>query len=244
MSKWKTLSIFTFALALFMMLSGCSNDNPTTFMSGKVNSGVDNNSPMINANTEEALIYDVAFRDTIVNIDYDNGTFTVANRSETVTTDSSTFIWLQIISPGGPDRDGEADLAPSGSAKGQPQNYIYTRDSVLQFSDLKAGYVVEVRACTIDPSTLFAGKIKVASCNYQEVCFEFDDVLASVDISSRTVTFVTETRTGTVCQNTVLTGLDGEALALSDFIPGDNVHVKGRIVADDTLKVCAMTKTE
>ena len=70
------------------------------------------------------------------------------------------------------------------------------------------------------------------------------DVLASVDIDLLMVTFVTEPRIGTVCQKTVLTGTDGETLTLADFNPGDNVYVRGRIIADDTLKVCAMTKTE
>ncbi|MFH2034824.1 MAG: hypothetical protein ABIJ45_00335 [Candidatus Zixiibacteriota bacterium] len=245
MIKGSKLSILAFGMILATILFGCSQNNPVTPLSNDGNAMANEVTPMPSALDGDCLEYDVSFRDTIIDIDYVNGTFTVANRTETITVDENTFIWLEIAGYSGhPDIEATIVSTTSGSGKATPQNYSYTRDSVLQFSDLKVGYVVEVRADIIDAATLLAGKIKVASCTYQEECFEFTDILASVDVSLRIVTFNTESWIGETCLNTTFTGLDGETLTLADFAVGDNVYVKGRILEGDTLRVNTLTKIE
>jgi len=189
--------------------------------------------------------YDLAFRDTIVTIDYAAGTFTVAGRPEVILVDSSTLIWGNIIVKHSGDRNryqNKYAVSPGTcAAKPNPDYYTTTRDTILIFTDLVPGDVVEVRAKIVDEATLLAVKIKVANC-MDKVCVEFTATLASVDPDTRIVTFDGLAWIGNVCNGARLIGLDGEPLALADFVPGDVVAVKGIPLEGDALRICQMEK--
>jgi len=187
--------------------------------------------------------YDVAFHDTIVTIDYGAGTFTVKGRSETITVDENTIIWGVITRNFYKPVDEKVAGGPNNSLCDNPGFYTRERDTLLTFTDLQEGDVIEVKANIIDENTLLAVSIKLANCNYVEKnCVQFDAYLASVDVDNRLVTFDGLSWIGLVCMNSSLIGLDGEPLTLADFIVGDFVAVKGFPLEGDTLKICQMTK--
>lgn len=180
--------------------------------------------------------YDVAFRGEIASIDYAGGTFTVAERPETIAVDESTVIWGRI-QPGA--------LLTSGPDGGGGYGYTHRGqyDTTFQFTDLAVGDVVEVRANIVDTDNLLAVKIKLTNCNSKK-CVEFEAVLATVDAESRIVTFDALEWIGNVCQGAVLTSADGQTLTLADFSPGETVAVKGFEVEENELNICVMTKTD
>ena len=192
--------------------------------------------------------YDVAFRDTIVAIDYSAGTFSVAGRTELITIDANTIIWGNIIVRrlGDNDQYQHRNEYSNGSLKPIPGFYNVQRDTVLSFTDLKAGDVVEIKANIVDESTLLAVSIKVANCTTfdSDRCTQFTASLANVDIGAKTVTFTDLSWLGIICYGTKLTGLDGETLTLSDFSAGDVVAVKGFPLEGDSLKICQMEKAQ
>jgi len=179
--------------------------------------------------------YDLAFRDSIATIDYSAGTFTVYGRTETISIDENTVILGA--------KSTRLNAALSGS---EPQNnqqreqLIKDRDTVLTFTDLQVGDVVEVRADVIDETNLLAIKVKLANCA-EKLCITFDAVLATVDLDNNTVTFVDLAWVATVCPNAQLFDADGNELTLADFAAGDQVSVKGFPSSDGTLKICLMT---
>lgn len=187
--------------------------------------------------------YDLAFRDTIVAIDYAAGTFTVAGRTETIMIDANTFIWGNVIirHAGDNSRYQNQGTTTGGAAKENPGYCTSTHDTILVLTDLAPGDVVEVRADIVDEATLLAARIKLANSGYKE-CIEFNAMLATVDVDGRIVTFDAYTWIGTVCKGARLIGLDGEVLTLVDFAAGEWVAVKGFPVTDDTLRVCQMEK--
>jgi len=187
--------------------------------------------------------YDVAFRDTIVAIDYAAGTFTVAGRSETILVDSATLIWGNIITRHqGSGNEYQNQAMTGGCAKLNPDFYNTSNDTILTLTDLAVGDVVEVKANIVDESTLLALKIKLANCGDKE-CVVFTAALASVDVEAATVTFDGYDWAGIVCKNARLIGLDGEPLTLADFAAGEVVSVKGFPLDETTLKICEMEKT-
>jgi len=188
--------------------------------------------------------YDVAFRDTIVAIDYANGTFSVKNRTETIIVDSATMIYGVIVRVFEPPTDGGA-REPQGAGLGDGTGYRYqVKDTVLSLTDLAVGDVLVVRAKVIDANTLLAVSIILTGCNnIEKKCIEFSATLASVDVEARIVTFDGLAYIGAVCNGAKLTGLDGETLTLADFGAGEFVAVKGFPLEGDTLKICQMTKT-
>jgi len=186
--------------------------------------------------------YDIAFRDTIVTIDYGSGTFTVKGRSETITVDENTIIWGVIIRNFYKPEDKKEANGPNASCD-NPGFYTKERDTLLAFTDLQEGDVIEVKANIVDESTLQAVIIKLANCNnVEKTCVQFDAYLASVDIENKLVTFDGLAWIGKVCKNASLLDLDGETLTLADFIVGDYVAVKGFPLEGDTLKICEMAK--
>jgi hypothetical protein len=189
--------------------------------------------------------YDVAFRDTIVAIDYAAGTLTVKNRIETILVDSSTMIYGVIVRMYEPPTDGGA-RQQQGAGAGDGTGYGYrvqAKDTLLTLTDLAVDDVIEVRAKVIDANTLLAVSITLAACNdVEKKCVEFTAALASVDVDARIVTFDGLSHIGTVCNGAKLTGLDGEVLTLADFAVGEFVAVKGFPLEGDTLKICQMTK--
>lgn len=191
--------------------------------------------------------YDVAFRDTITAIDYAAETFTVANRTETITTDSNTVIWGKIIVNrlGGLDEQGHYGQPGSCLAKqyGNTNTHTVAMDTVYEFADLQVGDIVEVRAKTVDPETLLAVWVKIANCNYKK-CVDFTAFLATIDAAERVVTFTDQDWIGQVCPNAALFGLDGTLISLDDFSVGDYVAVKGFPLESDTLRICKMEMLE
>ncbi|MEW5874453.1 MAG: hypothetical protein AB1752_04650 [Candidatus Zixiibacteriota bacterium] len=182
---------------------------------------------------------DVGFRGIIATIDYAAGTFTVADRPETILTDENTVIWTKVEVP----RNG---MAKTGGPGTTGPNYNHARfysiyDSALVFSDLKVGDSVVVKAEVVDETTLLAVSIKLpGDCLVRSVVFT--DELAAVDVTTRTVLFETESWIGFVCANALLTDAVGTSLTLADFAAADLVYVKGHPVSTDTLQICEMIK--
>ncbi|SYZ72549.1 exported hypothetical protein [Candidatus Zixiibacteriota bacterium] len=198
--------------------------------------------------TGDCYKYDLAFRDTIISIDYDAMTFTVANRTEVITVDENTEIWGNIVHQYGYDNRVNGDTPPSGGAGKLIYQYQFmssSRDTTLTFADLTIGDVVEVKADIVDESTLLAVKIKVANCLDQEPqCTQFTAPLASVDVDGKIVTWEGNSWIGLVCKGSQLLAADGTELTLADFAVGENVAVKGLPLTGDTLKVCKMQKVD
>jgi len=185
--------------------------------------------------------WDISFKDTIAAIDYELGTFTVANRPELITTDEETKIWgstLIILPPANrPIDNGGASL---GYQDGQQP--LHT-DTALQFTDLAVGDPVMVHALYVDEFTLLAACIRLTDCpEIKKKCVEFVDQLATVDPDTRIVTFVGQSWTGEVCPGAQLLGPEGEELTLADFTAGETVAVKGFPVTEDTLRISKMEK--
>ncbi len=179
--------------------------------------------------------YDLAFRDSILSIDYTAGTFTVYGRTESIVTDSNTIIWGRFTSR---ESNALSNTDPQGNA--HRDRLIKDHDVQYVFSDLQAGDVVEVKAKIVDENTLLAVKINVANCSTKE-CVTFAAGLAGINVSERTVTFENLDWQGWICPKAELVDDEGTALLLEDFVVGDQVSVKGFPTADGTLKICVMT---
>jgi len=180
--------------------------------------------------------YDLAFRDTIVTIDYQALSFTVAGRTETILVDENTLIWGNIVRPGTQLSDG---VQNQNREREQIKNSI---DTVYLFTDLQVGDVVEVRAKVVDGVTLLAVKIKLANCQVKQ-CVTFEAAIATLDVQARAITFVDLEWQGVVCPKAELTDSDGTELTLADFAVGDLVYVKG-FPTETNLQICVMSKIE
>jgi hypothetical protein len=189
--------------------------------------------------------FDVAFRDTILTIDYEAGTLTVSGRPEIILTDSSTFVGGSVTHSYAYDNQvggSQPQFANAGKQTYQ-YTYSYSRDTSLTFDDLVVGNVVEVRANIVDSATLLAVYIKVANCQEKpQQCIQFTAPLESVDASAKIVTWQGYTWVGFVCKGSKLFAADGTELTLADFAVGENVAIKGLPLTGDTLKVCQMEK--
>jgi hypothetical protein len=179
--------------------------------------------------------YDLAFRDTVVTIDYAAGSFTVASHTQTILIDSATVVWGNIIyqpfqyGPG-------AGINHTSPNAGKIWPYR-SHDTILAFTDIEVGDVVEVKADIIDSATFLAVTIKIANCQSKERCVRFDAHLATIDAETRIITFAENPWIGKVCNGANLVGLGGEELTLADFAAGDFVAVKGIPITADSLKV-------
>ena len=187
--------------------------------------------------------YDLAFRDTIISVDYEGGSFMVANRVETILVDENTAIWTVIPEmnrgDGGGDDYGDPGIGSEiGDGPDVPKR---ERRAYYEFSALMVNDVVEVKAIIIDENTLLAVSVKLANSVYRQ-CSEFDATLADVNYVDRLVTFAENDYTGYVCPGAELYAADATVLTLEDFAAGDAVHVKGFEMDDGTFKVCVMSK--
>ncbi len=179
--------------------------------------------------------YDLAFRDSIASIDYAAGTFTVYNRTETITTDENTVIRGTLTS------QQNAVFKNVGPQNNQNRDCMgKDRDTLYAFTDLQVGDVVEVKATIVDEATLLAVKIKIANCDAKQ-CVTFDAVIGTIDLAARNVTFIDLDWLGWVCPNALLLDSDGGDLLLEDFNEGDQVTVKGFPTEEGTLKICVLT---
>lgn len=191
--------------------------------------------------------WDIAFRDTIASINYAENTLTVTSRSELILVDSNTTIrgiLVRIIPAQNTGERSERGGTPNASLAGPNCWGQSFEDSMLTFTDLEVGDVVQIHAVFIDSATLLAKCITLVDCDQvgNKECVQFTDALASIDLAGRLVTFETVGWIGQVCNGARLTGLDGEPLALEDFSVGELVAVKGFPLTGDSLKICQMTK--
>ncbi len=176
----------------------------------------------------DCTAYDLAFRDVITDIDYENNTFTVANRTETIMVDENTVIWTN-----------STNFYGGGS---NVSKVMGRADTLLSFTDLVVGDEVEVKANVVDETTLLAVKIKLPAANFN-TCNSFQDVISSIDYDTRIIMFEQQAWIGKVCPKARLYDSAGEPLTLEDFAAGNAVEVKGRAVGD-TLKICEMELLE
>jgi hypothetical protein len=188
--------------------------------------------------------FDVAFRDTIVTIDYAAGTFTVAGRSEVIAVDENTILWGSAIKrrvTSGNRYEYQYQIAQTTSL-GTPTT-SYRHDALIEFTDLQPGDIVEVKANIVGEGRLLALAIKLANCqDFDTRCVKFEAVIATLDVEARTVTFVGLAWLGTVCNGAQLLDADGLPITLADFGVGELVAAKGLPLEGDELKICWMTK--
>jgi hypothetical protein len=191
--------------------------------------------------------YDVAFRETITAIDYAARTFTVTNCTETITVDDNTLIWGNkiVTRPGGDGISGPDTTRGLCLLRGNPfeNSYHEVETVIYDFSDLQVGDVVEVRADIAEPGTLLALKIKVANCSFKRTV-EFVGYVATIDVSTRVVTFQGLNWIAVVCPGALLTDMTGQPVTLDDFSVGDTVAVKGFPLDTDALQICEMQLLE
>jgi len=179
-------------------------------------------------NGSDCIPYDLSFRDVITEIDYENNTFMVSNRTETITVDENTVIWANAVNFYG----GGSNVSKVGGRT----------DSLLSFANLAIGDEVEVKANIINEETLLAVKIKLPYVNFND-CYSFEDIIASIDYQARIVLFEQQAWIGKICPKARLYDAAGGPISLQDFEIGDAVEVKGR-AAGDTLKICEMQLLE
>ena len=188
--------------------------------------------------------FDLAFRDTIVTIDYAAGTFMVAGRAEVIHVDDQTLIWGPVVKRQATFGDRYEYQYQLAMSAGTGSGYVtYRRDATLAFTDLQPGDIVEVKADILGPDALQAVVIKLVNCNeFETRCVQFESTIATLDIDSRIVTFVDLAWVGTVCNGAQLLDADGLPIALDGFGVGDAVAVKGLPLEADSLRICQMTK--
>ncbi len=192
---------------------------------------------------QECDTYDVGFRETITAIDYAAGTFTVTNRSETITVDENTLIWGNLIVYHN-GSDGVSGSQTADASTFLRRNPFEVQDMevervIYEFSDLQVGDEVEVRADIVDPGTLLALKIKVANCNYKK-SIEFVGYIATIDVANRVVTFQDMAWIAAVCPGASLLDINSQPITLDDFSVGEMVAVKGFPLDTDALQICEM----
>ncbi len=186
--------------------------------------------------------YDVGFRETITSIDYAAGTFTVTNRTETITIDENTYIWGNlIVSHNGDGTMSTQTPAVSGLLRRSPFETVdrEIEKVIYEFTDLQVGDEIEVRADIVDAGTLLALKIKLVNCNDKK-SVEFVGYIATLDVASRVVTFRDLPWIAVVCPGASLLDVNGLPIVLDDFYVGEMVAVKGFPLDTDALQICEM----
>ena len=183
---------------------------------------------------EDDFMADLEFTSTIVTIDYSTQQFTVASRSETILVDGNTYIFVKI--------DSRSDFDTSADEGDEDEDDVRLRQ-VIAFTDLMVGDTVEVYANQVDPNTLLAVAIELEDGAFEnDMQVEIKDLLASVDPSTGTVTFLVESWIGILADGAELLGLNGEVITLADFAVGQLVEAKGFVNADGTLSIVHMHK--
>ncbi len=177
---------------------------------------------------------DLEFESRITAIDYSAGTFSVTGRTETITVDASTIIYAHLS-------HSEDGLGKRGRGS---DDAIGAMDTLLSFTDLKVGDSVEVHANFVNASTLQAVRIELEDLDGVIEDIQFTAAIATIDVATRTVTFVGQTWNGSVSATAVLTGFNNEPIALDNFQVGQLVEVKGFPGAGSTLQVVRMHKED
>lgn len=180
---------------------------------------------------------EVEFKTTILSIDYANGTLLTAFCWQ-VQTDSMTFIFGSSET----EDMGSHNAAGRRGAGDSPIDSTRTR---LTLADLKVGDTIEVWGNYLPNFAIYAVAIEVEdSPTSQRMEVEFTDIIASIDHSTRQVTFVGEDRTGSIDWMADLSGLNNEPLLIENFAPGMRVEVKGFLNSSNQLNIVRMHREE
>lgn len=173
------------------------------------------------------------FKGAIVDIDYVARSLRVQARSELITTDNATFIF------------GKVDRERSSNASSDGDDDAERRKEPIPFDDLVIGDIVEIHANGIDANTLYAVAIEVEDARFQDdLEIEFRDFIASVDLSTLTVTFQNRPETGIIAHGAVLMGFNNEIITLADFATGQLVEVEGFSQGGLTFQIIKMNKED
>ncbi len=165
---------------------------------------------------------DIEFTAMIETIDTIAGTFTVNSRSETLITDSNTDIFAKVRArrfSGQSASDGDDDTTR-----------IMER---IPFSSLQVGFVVEVDANYAPNNQLLATKIELEDGFEDELEDdennerEFKATIATIDFTSREVSFNGGFGSGVVSIDAQLEGLNGQSVSFDHFAVGQLVEAKG-----------------
>ncbi len=184
--------------------------------------------------TPEALEgVDLEFKANITAIDYAAGTFTVSGRSETILVDAGTIIFAHLS-------ESEHELGKRGH--GGDDDAVGAMDTVISFTSLQVGDLVEVHANIVDANTLQAVRIELEDMDGVIDDIQFKAAIATINVATRTLTFVGQTWSGTVSATAVLTGFNNEPIALGDFPVGQLVEVEGFPGTGDALQIVKMHK--
>ena len=179
---------------------------------------------------------DLEFKANITSIDYTAGTFTVSGRSETILVDAGTIIYAHLS-------ESEHELGKRGHG-GDDDDAVGAMDTVLSFTSLQVGDLVEVHANIIDANTLQAVRIELEDMDGVINNIQFKAAIATINVETRTVTFTGQTWNGTVSESAVLTGFNNEPIALSDFPVGQLVEVEGFPGTGDAFQIVKMHKED
>lgn len=177
------------------------------------------------------------FTKTILSIDYAAGIIFVDSVPEAIIVDDNTFIYTNDDM-----RSGSSGSMSAGD-EDDDDSASDTTKTIIALTDLSVGDTIEVHANRIDASSLYAVAIELedgAFDNQLEV--QFKDLLASVDPGTGEVTFVNDSRVGTVVSGAELLGLLNETLTLADFSAGELVEVRGFKTSESTFDIVRMHK--
>lgn len=122
------------------------------------------------------------------------------------------------------------------------------RSSAFVFGSIATGLEavnsVVVHANIVNASTLLAVSIELEDANGLMNDIQFKAAIATIDVATRTVTFVGQSWTGSVSETAVLTGFNNEPITLDDFPVGQLVEVKGFPGAGSAVQIVRMHKED
>ena len=186
------------------------------------------------------FVADTEFKSTITSIDYTAGTLTVASRTETITTDANTFIYMSD-DIAGDDGHGNTPAGKMGPGSDDDGPDGHRTRMAIQFTDLVVGDTIEVHANVVDANTLYAVAIELEDGAFEaNLEVEFKGVIATLDLGTRTVTFNNSSLTGVVVDNADLQNLADMPIGLDGFSVGTLVEVKGFKTGDQTFDIVRM----
>lgn len=185
---------------------------------------------------------ELRFKDTITMIDYEAKIIFFDSLPEVLLVDENTFIYMN--SDVGSKNSGSFALSGGGDDDDDDDDDIADTTKIrIELIDLKAGDFVEVHANRIHADTLYAVAIEIEDeviDNRNEV--EFKDFIATINYETGAITFENSTMVGTVLEGALLIGLMDEALAITDFVVGDIVEVRGFRTSDTSFDITRMEK--
>jgi hypothetical protein len=176
---------------------------------------------------------DVEFHSVITSIDLVDSTITVSARAESILVDANTRIYGHVSGrSANATHDGDGDDGAGDADNG--------RDTVVSFESLSVGDSVEIHALVVDASTLLATRIELEDDMDDNEDIEFKDTLATVNETTRIVSFQNQSWIGVVDENAELRNLADQIVGLDAFDTDQLVEVKGLPRMGDTLLIVRM----